>query len=72
MPEAVAEKYLTDFRIQNPVHLLRETSLSIAAIAYSVDLKIICIFPKHLKADAYEPVGLPGSFRRENLPKALI
>lgn len=44
------KEYLTDFRIKKARHLLRETSLSIAAIAYSVGFENNLYFSKAFKS----------------------
>ena len=44
------KEYLTDFRIQKARHLLRETSLSVATIAYSVGFENNLYFSKAFKS----------------------
>lgn len=44
------KEYLTDFRIKKARHLLRETSLSVAAIAYSVGFENNLYFSKAFKS----------------------
>lgn len=44
------KEYLTDFRIRQARHLLRETSLSVAAIAYSVGFENNLYFSKAFKS----------------------
>ena len=44
------KEYLTDFRIQKPVTFCGRRAFRSQRSLIRLDLKIICIFPKHLKA----------------------
>ena len=69
------KEYLTDFRIQKARHLLRETSLSIAAIAYSVGFENNLYFSKafksrtHMSPSAYREVSVGESSKGFNLSR---
>ena len=46
------KEYLTEYRIRQACHLLRETGLSVASIAYSVGFEDNLYFSKAFKEDA--------------------
>lgn len=56
------KEYLTDFRIKKARHLLRETSLSVSAIAYSVGFENNLYFSKAFKSRMKRS---PSEYRRE-------
>ncbi len=56
------KEYLTDFRIKKARHLLRETGLSVAAIAYSVGFENNLYFSKAFKSRMHMS---PSEYRRE-------
>lgn len=58
------KEYLTDFRIKKARHLLRETSLSIAAIAYSVGFENNLYFSKAFKNYMHMS---PSEYRRKQM-----
>lgn len=58
------KEYLTDFRIKKARHLLRETSLSISAIAYSVGFENNLYFSKAFKSRMHIS---PSEYRKNQL-----
>ena len=59
------KEYLTEFRIRQACHLLRETSLSVASIAYSVGFEDNLYFSKAFKKKMQIS---PSQYRKHHLP----
>ena len=64
------KEYLTEYRIRQACHLLRETGLSVASIAYSVGFEDNLYFQGIQKEDADESVPVPEESHAINSGKA--
>ena len=63
--EAVPKEYLTEYRIRQACHLLRETGLSVASIAYSVGFEDNLYFSKAFKKKMQMS---PSQYRKHHMP----
>ena len=60
------KEYLTEYRIRQACHLLRETGLSVASIAYSVGFEDnLYFFPRHSKRRC---MMSPSQYRKNHMP----
>lgn len=59
------KEYLTEYRIRQACHLLRETGLSVASIAYSVGFEDNLYFSKAFKKKMQMS---PSQYRKHHMP----
>lgn len=59
------KEYLTEYRIRQACHLLRETGLSVASIAYSVGFEDNLYFSKAFKKKMQMS---PSQYRKNHMP----